>query len=81
MPPETGDRMSRLVPRSLALRLDISWLPTFVLVLWWFASIALPARLEGLSQPLHWLLALILTLGLLVSVTLHEVAHALVEAR
>jgi Zn-dependent protease len=70
-----------LVPRSLALRLDISWLPTFVLVLWWFASIALPARLEDLSQPVHWLLALTLTLGLLVSVTLHEVAHALVEAR
>jgi Zn-dependent protease len=81
MPPEASERTTGGLPRSLALRLDISWLPTFALVLWWFASIGLPGRLEGLSQPLHWLLALALTLGLLVSVTLHEVAHALVEAR
>ena len=44
MPPEASERATGILPRSLALRLDISWLPTFVLVLWWFASIALPAR-------------------------------------
>ncbi len=81
MSPADRARASRLSPRSLALRLDVSWLPTAVLVLWWLATAALPASLENLAAPWHWLLALSLTFGLLVSVTLHEIAHALVEVR
>ena len=76
---------SRRTPRAdrpaLALRLDISWLPAAVLIIWWLGSRALPTSLPELAAPIYWLLAVGLTVGLLVSIVLHDMAHAAVSLR
>jgi len=74
-------RLPRVDRPSLALRLDISWLPTSVLIIWWLGTAALPDSLPHLATTLHWLLAVALALALLLAVVLHEVAHALVSLR
>lgn len=66
---------------AMALRLDISWLPTALLIGWWLGSETLPAGLPGLAAPFHWLLAAGLLAAMVVSVVVHETAHSLVILR
>lgn len=65
----------------ITFRLDFSWLPTVALVAWWAATSSLPADLPGRSTTLYWLMALVVVLGLLLSVIAHELAHTLVTRR
>ena len=66
---------------GLALRLDISWLPTALILVWWSGNTALPERLPEAGLLTHWLLAVGLVLGLFVSVVSHEIVRLLVIAR
>jgi Zn-dependent protease len=66
---------------GLALRLDISWLPAALILVWWSGNTALPERLPEAGLLTHWLLAVGLVLGLFVSVVSHEIVRLLVIAR
>lgn len=67
--------------RTLTFRLDFSWLPVGALLLWWTASTTLPAGLGERPTGFYWLMALVLLIGYLVSVILHELSHMLVARR
>lgn len=72
---------SRAERRVLTFRLDFSWLPAIALLAWWAATSSLPASLPGRPAAMYWLMALVLVIGLLLSVVLHELAHTLVARR
>lgn len=67
--------------RAITFRLDFSWLPTVALVAWWAATAALPADLPGRPATIYWLMALVVVIGLLISVIVHELAHTAAARR
>lgn len=65
----------------ITFRLDFSWLPAAALLAWWAATVSLPASLPGRPATMYWLMAVVLVIGGLLSVVLHEVAHTFVARR
>lgn len=65
-------------PFGIPLLLDWSWLPVVPLYTWAIAAFYLPERVPGLSSAEYWTLGLVTTLLLVVSIVVHELAHALV---
>jgi len=53
-----------------------SWLPVFPFYAWAIASGLLPREAPGLSTVQYWLLGLLTSILLFVSVLVHELAHA-----
>ena len=66
--------------RGIGIRVHYSWLLVLALLTASLASGFYPATFPGLAPSTGWLLGLLSALGLLVSVLLHELAHALVWA-
>ena len=63
---------------GVAIRIDVSWFVIAVLVTWSLAAGLFPARYPGLFPATYWWMGLAGSLGLFVSVILHELSHALV---
>lgn len=63
---------------GVRLRIHISWLIIAVLIAWSLASGSLPAVYEGLPSGSYWAMALMIVVGLAVSILLHELAHTVV---
>lgn len=66
---------------GIPLRIDLSWFVIAFLLAWSLATGVFPSVHEGASQTTYWAMGIIGTLGLFVSVVLHELAHALVARR
>jgi Zn-dependent protease/CBS domain-containing protein len=62
---------------GIPLRAHYSWLPVFPFYAWAIASGLLPRAVPGLPGYEYWLLGLLTTTLLFVSVLAHELAHAL----
>jgi Zn-dependent protease/CBS domain-containing protein len=63
------------------VRMDLSWLLIFLLVLWSLSAGYLPSVLPGQSRGAYWLAGLVSTLLFFGSVLLHELSHTIVARR
>jgi Zn-dependent protease/CBS domain-containing protein len=63
------------------IRIDLSWLLIFALVLWSLSAGYLPQALPGQTRGAYWTAGLISTLLFFVSVLLHELSHTLMARK
>jgi Zn-dependent protease/CBS domain-containing protein len=63
------------------IRIDLSWLLIFLLVLWSLSAGYLPSALPGQTRGSYWIAGLISTLLFFGSVLLHELSHTIVARR
>ena len=68
----------RLALFGVPIRVHASWLVLAVLIAWSLAAGAFPGLYKGLGPSAYWAMAVLVVLGLAVSVVLHELAHSLV---
>ncbi len=66
---------------GIPIYLDLSWFVVVLLISWSLADNVFPNSLPGRSVSSYWTLGISATLGLFVSIILHELAHALVARR
>lgn len=66
---------------GIPIRIDVSWLLIFALVLWTMSTVYLPSRLPEIPRLQAWLAGLVATLCFFSSIVFHELAHALVARR
>ena len=57
---------------------DVSWLLLGALIAWTLAVGVFPEAIPQLSQATYWWMAIAVTIGLLLSIVLHETAHSLI---
>lgn len=60
------------------IRLDWTWLFLAILITWTLAAGYFPLHIPGLSIGTYWIMGIIGTLGLFLSIILHELCHSLV---
>ena len=63
------------------VRVDLTWLILFALIVWSLASGAFPGAYPGLSHAGYWSMGLAGAAALFLSIILHELAHAKVARR
>lgn len=63
---------------GIPILLDWSWIPMIPVYAWAIAAIYLPHQAPGRSPGAYWALGLVTTVLFVVSVVVHELAHALV---
>jgi len=63
---------------GIRVRVHVSWLIMAVFIAWSLASGSLPMLYAGLPAGAYWATAVLIVVGLGVSIVLHEFAHALV---
>lgn len=66
---------------GIDIRIDSSWLVIFVLFSWILAVTYFPQKYHDWTKGLYWLLAIITSLLVFVSVLIHELAHSLVALK
>ena len=66
---------------GFSVRIDASWFVIVVLITWSLATAYFPFRYKGWPAATYWTMGLLGTLGLFVSILLHEFAHSLVARR
>jgi Zn-dependent protease/CBS domain-containing protein len=66
---------------GIRIRIDWSWLIIFLLVSWTLAVGYYPVLLPGIGAGLSWVLGIVSSLLLFVSVLVHELAHSIVARR
>lgn len=66
---------------GIRIRIDVSWLLIFALVLWSISAGYLPHRFPDLETGQYWAAGLVATLLFFVSILIHELAHSLVAKR
>lgn len=66
---------------GIPIYLDLSWFVVALLISWSLADNVFPNSLPSQSTATYWTLGIAATLGLFVSIVLHELAHALVAQR
>lgn len=78
MPPVATDHAPVFSLFGVQIRVHVSWLIMAVFIAWSLASGSLPMLYAGLPEGTYWLTAVLIVIGLAVSIVLHELAHALV---
>jgi Zn-dependent protease len=63
------------------VKIDISWLILAILISWSLARGYFPFRYENLSLSTYWIMGVIGTLGLFLSIILHELGHSVVSRK
>lgn len=63
---------------GIHIRVHPSWLLFALFIAWALATGSLPLAFEGLPQRAYWGMALLVVVGLAVSIVLHEMGHSLV---
>lgn len=63
------------------VRVHASWLVIFLLLAWSLATGWFPAQHAGLTTSTYWAMGLVGSLGLFVSILLHELSHSVVAQR
>ncbi len=81
LPALPGRQSPDLGRRTIAFRLDFSWLPTGALLLWWMATRTVPAAQPMATPVVWWLVALAVFVGFVASVIAHEIWHEVVAGR
>lgn len=76
-----GKRFQIFRAFGIPIHLDLSWFVVALLISWSLADNVFPTSLPGRSAANYWFLGVLATLGLFVSIILHELAHALVARR
>jgi Zn-dependent protease/predicted transcriptional regulator len=77
---EVAMRSSFKLGRVFGIEIGIhySWVFAFLLIAWSLAAGFFPARYQGWSPSMYWLVGVVSTLGLFASVLVHELSHSLV---
>lgn len=73
--PATNSRFRVL---GVEINIHLSWLAIALLIAWSLATGAFPSLYAGLPRSTYWVMAVIVVVGLAVSIVLHELAHTLV---
>ena len=76
-----GKRFTLFTILGFEVRMDLTWLILAVLITWSLATGAFPYFYPGLTTRVYWAMGVAGTLGLLVSIVLHELSHSLVARR
>ncbi len=63
---------------GIEIGVHYSWLFAFLLIAWSLAAGFFPARYHGWAPSTYWVVGVVSTLGLFVSVLVHELSHSLV---
>jgi Zn-dependent protease/CBS domain-containing protein len=66
---------------GIPIRIDVSWLLIFALVLWTMSTVYLPSRMPEIPRVQAWIAGLLATVCFFGSIVFHELAHALVARR
>jgi len=66
---------------GFSVRVDLSWLVIFVLIVWSLAGGVFPQELKGLASPVYLVMGVAGAIGLFLSIVLHELSHSLVARR
>ncbi|HVR43905.1 MAG TPA: site-2 protease family protein [Thermoanaerobaculia bacterium] len=76
-----GNALTLFRLRGFDVRIDLSWLIIFALIVWSLASGVFPAAYAGLEPWAYWMMGVAAALALFGSIVLHELAHAIVARR
>jgi Zn-dependent protease/CBS domain-containing protein len=66
---------------GIEIGIHYTWIFALVLFTWLFAQSAFPAAYPGWTRATYWIVGVIVSLGLFLSVLLHELSHSLVAIR
>lgn len=66
---------------GFAIKVDFTWIFLAILITWSLAKGFFPQQYPGLSEVTYWLMGIEGTLGVFLSITLHELGHSLVARR
>jgi Zn-dependent protease/CBS domain-containing protein len=76
-----GNTLTLFRLAGFEVRIDLTWLIIFSLIVWSLASGAFPDAYPGLSRTAYWSMGLAGATALFLSIILHELAHAIVARR
>jgi Zn-dependent protease len=73
-----GKRFHLFTVFGFAIRIDVSWFFLVVIVTWSLATRVFPYSYEGLTSAVYLSMGIAVTVGLFVSIVLHELSHSVV---
>lgn len=73
-----GKRIRLFKLLGFEVRLDISWFVLAILIAWTLAKGFFPHYYKDLSESIYWWMGIAGTLGLFISIILHELSHSVV---
>ncbi|MCK5392113.1 MAG: site-2 protease family protein [Deltaproteobacteria bacterium] len=76
-----GKRIPLFKILGFEVRLDLSWFILAILITWSLAKGFFPHYFKDLPNATYWWMGVVGTLGLLISIVLHELSHSLVARR
>jgi len=76
-----GKRIALFKLLGFEVRLDLSWFILAILITWSLAKGFFPLYFKDLPDSTYWLMGVAGTLGLFISIVLHELSHSLVARR
>lgn len=76
-----GNTLTLFRLRGFDIRIDLSWIIIFGLIVWSLAAGVFPESYPGLSSRMYYTMGVAGALALFLSIVLHELAHAIVAAR
>lgn len=76
-----GKRITLFKLFGFEVRIDASWIVIVVLITWSLARGVFPVYYKGLSVSTYWLMGIAGSVGLFISIVLHELSHSLVARR
>jgi Zn-dependent protease/predicted transcriptional regulator len=76
--PLLGKRLQIVKISGISIDVDPSWIVIFLFLTWGLSTGYLPAEVPGQTPFMYWVFAVMASLGLFVSVTVHELGHSLV---
>lgn len=76
-----GNSLTLFSVRGIEVRIDLSWIIIFALIVWSLAAGVFPETYPGLSRRMYLAMSVAGALALFLSIVLHELAHAIVAAR
>ncbi len=74
-----GTNLFRLA--GFQVSMDLSWLVIAFLVTWTLAAGVFPGKYPTLAPGMYWLMGIACSVGLLISIVLHEFSHSLVARK
>ena len=77
--PHGGTDLFRLA--GFQVSMDLSWLVIAFLVTWTLAAGVFPAQYPDLATGTYWVMGIACSIGLLISIVLHEFSHSLVARK
>jgi Zn-dependent protease len=76
-----GSNFQVLKVQGIPIRIHLSWFVVLLLFTWSLATGWFPVSDPGLTTATYWMMGLVASLGLFLSILLHELGHAFVSLR